>query len=530
MGKKGETLVEVRLFDSARFYKTSSSAWSQEDVNQEPQVDDREWANWDDEEWAATDEEEDEDGGGDCAERESAAHDDAANSTAVICPPLSLASTARDSPAAEEPQEPESRRKLLVGATPGRPGRPHRERYSELPSPVIPSVPHGGEGSGWGAPYNDLPIASPARGSAVSTPNETGRGHSQPMVSPRPPLPHAPDHKPPHGDGRPLPAHPQPRIRSRGRYLGSAGGMGLPVRSRGSDKGVENRTPTVRLSPSPASAPALDTGELADMLTTVSPRADPANSSPRKGADGTLAGMGGRDDHDEFLPAIHGTKMSQLSQKLAPQQFHPASSEAVVTQRRATEAVSSGSRRRSKLVWRSSDEPHQHLDNHGRGHGHVHGGWGRRPHDDALHGEQDQIRLPSLSSGLVVMNAARRAGGEGDVTAAHENVNAPRGGPTGNTSKRRHHHQHRRRRHSRGYRGGSRVDDTHGAILAVVSRRQVGEREPPPVLVTAASQLQQNVMRQIENDNPGLRPIAASGSRSEARKQRQQLRLTRGLP
>jgi hypothetical protein len=59
----------------------------------------------------------------------------------------------------------------------------------------------------------------------------------------------------------------------------------------------------------------------------------------------------------------------------------------------------------------------------------------------------------------------------------------------------------------------------------------LAEREPPPVLVTAASQLQQMVMQQVENDNPsGLRPTAASASRSEARKQRQQLRLTRGLP
>jgi len=59
MGAKGETMVEVRLFDSARFYKTSSSAWSQEDLVMEPQVDDREWAGWDDEEWASS---EDEDG------------------------------------------------------------------------------------------------------------------------------------------------------------------------------------------------------------------------------------------------------------------------------------------------------------------------------------------------------------------------------------------------------------------------------------------------------------------------------------
>ena len=558
MGKQGETLVEVRLFDSARFYRTSSSAWSQEDANQEPQVDDREWANWDDDEWAGTDVSEDEQDEQDDDEEERDARGAKPNSTIGSRIPLSPPSTARGSPAAEEPQEPESRRKLLVGATPGRAGRPHRERYSEPPPPAILSVQHGGEERGWGASYSN----GPARRSGVSTPNSLGcprLEHPEPLISPRGlPGPQAPEHKTSPVDGRPLPAQPQPRVRSRGRYLGSAGRMGLPVRSRGSDKGLENQTPAVRLSPAPASAPALDTGTLADMveMTTLSPRADPGN---------------------EFLPAIHGTKMSQLSQKLTPLQFHRTSSESTLTRR------SSGSRRRSKPVGRASDDQRQCHNIHGRADRHPHGGWGRIPRDDGMHSEQDQIRLPSLSLGLVVTNAARRACGDGDARAAHQTVHTPVGGPTqkhpsaaagdwrpedahhapkGITNKRRHHHQSRHHRHLRGYQGGEDGQPT----FAVVSRRQGGPPvsvtghgdlhapataasgagspngpavsvEPPPVLVTAAPQLQQNVLRQIENDNAScVRPTAgsaaaaASASRSEARKQRQQLRLARGLP
>lgn len=590
MGKKGETLVEVRLFDSARFYRTSSSAWSQEDVNQEPQVDDREWANWDDEDWVNTDDDEDEDEGDEY--RSPKASSDTADPNAAG--ELSPSSTARSSPAAREPPEPESRRKLLVGATPGRLGRPHRDSDTEPPPPIIPSVPHGGEESGWGASYTSVGMASPTRASSVHMPNEIGLG-PEAIDSPRPPPPQAPGHKATPPEGRPLPTQPQPRVRSRGRYLGSAGGMGLPLRSRGSDKGAENQTPAVRLSPLPASAPALDTGSLADMMAPamVSPRTA-ATGPSRRSADSGLVGMDARDvDHDEFLPAIHGTKMSQVSQKLTPRQLSSTSAQSAEVEGRVIEMVANGRRRRSQVsMRRAGDNQRQYRNNRDVTRGHAHGGWGRRSHDEEVRSEQEQIRLPSLSLGLVVTNAVRGVSGEVDAGAAHESAGPTTRGQTesrqhlssgqdgrrvesghnavkGKANKRRQNHQHRHLRHPRGHRGR---EHTHPA-LAVVSRRHgvhrgvapvsvpghadaaapagpavvsradslsvpgvLAEREPPQVLVTAASQLQQNVMRQIDNDNLlGLDPAAgstaaAANARSEARRHRQQLRLTRGLP
>ena len=595
MGKPGETAVEVRLFDSARFYKTSSSAWSQEDAPQEPPVDDREWANWDDEEWAGSDDDEEEEEDG-----EDAPMDPAAATRTALSP--------SSSPAAD-PQDSESRRKLLVGATPGRPSRAERQ---EQPPPLIPSVAHGGEESGWGASYTNLATASPSRTGIVSgpsTPNEPARGSPRGSDA----YQQVSDRRASPPEGRPLPAQPQPRTRSRGRYLGSAGAMGHPVRSRGSesDKGLEKETPAVRLSPSPASAPALDTGSLADMMAEamamVSPRTDPANGPSRGYADGPLAGMGGGDgnhgDHAEFLlPSIHGTKMSQLSQNLAgPQQPQWRSSGPALARGRP------GVGRRRRGTRRRDDEERCEHDGHSHSHAHDHGGWGRSSEDDHDAGERrghDQARLPSLGLGLVVTNTAAvpRAGLDDDRGDSAGGERGARGGG-GSTQRRQkhppaglggrrpggwqrqnHRHRHRHRHRDRGRDGGYNTDAQQS--LAVVSRRhghrggvltpggqghQLGsavsaEREPPPVVLTSAPQLQQNVLRQIEHNNvnpsppilssvmvaaaaaPKPSPLAGGAgggeapgvadsnnnsngnSKSEARKQRQQLRLARGMP
>ena len=584
MGAKGETMVEVRLFDSARFYKTSSSAWSQEDQEalQPAAVDDREWADWDDEEWASSDDDD----------------EDAAHAGAAPGGTTRGALTPGRSPAVEEPQGPESRRKLMVGATPGRTTRPGQrlEGHAQAPPAVIPSVAHGGEESGWGSSYTDL-AASPARGTpdgARSTPPAVGDGEPQPLLSPR--EQQASDRRASPPDGRPQPAQPQPRIRSRGRYLGSAGGMGMqPVRSQGSDKGVEKAdTPAaVRLSPSPSSAPALDTGSLADMMAEamamVSPRTDPANG-PSRGADtpGEMAA-------DEFLlPSIHGQKVSQVS----PPHRQPGRSR---SQNAAGPTLARGrpgaGRRRGRhgapRARRSAARETEHVnapevypDNlehaggggDGGGGGHCqHGGWKHAgdPNPD------DDGRLPSLN--LYVTNnrganhaaaAVARAGvhrkdeeqGRMDAAIAHivggEEENYP---PMGHTN-----HLLQQQQHAQGYVGGGpggftmmRRQPRHGRrqrsreqqdkqSLAVVSRRHGagGETEqagPPPIFLT--SQLQQNVMNKIEtegggsirtkpgagrrghdgNDAKNSNPHTAAVSRSDARKQRQQ-RLARGLP